>query len=65
MVASASLSKILRMSFSPIENRYRRIIKVLVLLATFTRYRGAENAGRIKQDGEGKKGALRRDLGVN
>lgn len=40
MVASASLSKVLRMSFSPIENRYRRIIKVLVLLATFTRYHG-------------------------
>lgn len=50
MMASAALSKILRMSFSPIENRYRRIIKVLVLLAIFTCYRG-ENAGRIKQSG--------------
>lgn len=47
-------------SLSPIENRYRHIIKVLVLLATFARYRGAENAGRIMQGGGWQRGKMGR-----
>lgn len=55
------LSKVLRMSFSPIENRCHSIIKALALLATFTPYREMENEGDKTErwEGGGKKGALR------
>lgn len=43
------MSKVSRMSFSPIENRYRRIVKALVLLVTFTRYREMESQRGIRQ----------------
>jgi len=43
--AVSVLSKVLRMSFSPIENRCCSIIKALALLATFIRYREMENEG--------------------
>lgn len=42
---ASALSKVSRMSFSPIENRCRRIVKAFALLATFTRYREMENEG--------------------
>jgi len=56
--AVSVLSKVLRMSFSPIENRCRSIIKALALLATFTRYREMENEGDKTERWEsgGKKG---------
>ncbi|KYM81939.1 hypothetical protein ALC53_07580 [Atta colombica] len=43
--AVSVLSKVLRMSFSPIENRCRSIIKALAFLATFIRYHEMENEG--------------------
>lgn len=47
------------MSFLPIENRYRRIVKALAFLVTFTRYREMENEGdKTRQRVTGKKGAL-------
>lgn len=49
--AASALSEVSRMSFSPIENRCRSIIKALALPATFTRYRGMENEGDKTGDG--------------
>lgn len=40
------------MSFSPMENRCRSIVKALALLATFTRYREMENEGDKTGHGE-------------
>lgn len=65
--AASALLKVSRMSFLPIENRYRRIVKALAFLVTFTRYREMENEGdktRRRVDGGRKKGALQRVLSV-